>query len=70
VSIGNAVSHSHPLVRAGVLIAAAVLVVLLVMTALSAVVGLLWSLVKVALFVLLVAGLVHMWHRSRAASRR
>jgi len=59
--------HGHPLVRAGVVVAAAILVVLVIMTAVSVVVGLLWTLVKVVLLVLLVAGILHMWGRSRSA---
>jgi len=66
----DATKHGHPLVRAGVVIAAAVLVILLVMTAVSVVVGLLWTLIKIVLFVLLVAGVVHIWARSRAANRK
>jgi hypothetical protein len=36
----------------------------------SVVVGLLWTLIKVALLVLVVAGLVHIWGRSRSANRQ
>jgi hypothetical protein len=69
MTISDAARHAHPLVRAAVVVAAAVLVVLLVMSAVSVVVGLLWTLIKIALFVLLVAGIVHIWGRSRAARR-
>jgi len=69
VGIRDAAKHGHPLVRAGVLIAAAVLIALVIMTAVSVVVGLLWAVVKIAVLVLLVAGIVHIWARSRAANR-
>jgi hypothetical protein len=69
VGIREVSKHGHPLVRLGVVVVAAFLVVLLFMTVVSVVVGMLWTLIKIALFVLLVAGLLHMWGRSRAASR-
>jgi hypothetical protein len=61
--------HGHPLVRAGVVFAAAILVVLLIMMVVSVLVGLLWTLVKVVLFVLLVGGILHIWARSRSAGK-
>lgn len=70
VDLRSASRHGHPLVRAGVVIAAAFLVALLIMTAVSIVVGLLWALIKIVLVVLLVAGLIHIWSRARAAERR
>jgi hypothetical protein len=69
VGIREVSRHGHPLVRAGVVIAAAILVALVVMTVVSVLVGLLWTLVKIILLVLLVAGVVHIWTRSRAAGR-
>ena len=69
MGIRDVTKHGHPLVRAGVFLAAAVLVVLLVMTAVSVVVGLLWTLIKIVVFVLLVAGIFHIWSRHRAANR-
>jgi hypothetical protein len=61
--------HGHPVIRAGVVAAAVILVVLVIMTAVSVVVGLLWTLVKVVLLVLLVGGILHIWARSRAADK-
>jgi hypothetical protein len=69
VGIREVSRHGHPFVRAGVVIAAAILVALLIMMVVSVLVGLLWTLVKIVLFVLLVAGVVHIWTRSRAAGR-
>ena len=70
MGIREAAKHGHPLVRAGVVIAAAFLIILLIMTAVSVVFGLLWTLIKIVLFALLVAGILHMWGRSRAAGRK
>src|ERR1700733_15689184 len=67
MDIREAARHGHPLVRAGVVVAAALLVALLIMTAVSVVVGLLWTLIKIVVFVLLIAGLVHIWGRYRTA---
>jgi hypothetical protein len=61
------VRHGHPAIRAGVVAAAAVLVVLLVMSAVSVVAGLLWTVVKVALLVALVGGVLHIWTRARGS---
>jgi putative Ca2+/H+ antiporter (TMEM165/GDT1 family) len=69
VGIRDVAKHGHPLVRAGVLVATAVLIALLIMTAVSVVVGLVWALIKIVVLVLLVAGIVHIWARSRAANR-
>lgn len=69
MSIRDVAKHGHPLVRAGVLVAAAVLVALLIMTAVSVVVGLVWATIKIVVLVLLVAGIVHMWAWSKAANR-
>jgi uncharacterized membrane protein YjfL (UPF0719 family) len=69
VGLRDVAKHGHPLVRAGVLIGVAVLVALLIMTAVSVVVGLLWAVIKIVVLVLLVAGIVHIWARSRAAHR-
>jgi hypothetical protein len=69
MGIRDVARHGHPLVRAGVVVAAAVLIALLIMTVVSVVVGLLWTLIKVALLVLVVAGLVHIWGRSRSVNR-
>lgn len=63
-------NHGHPLVRAGVVVMAVVLIVLLIMTAVSVVVGLLWTAIKIGLLVLLIAGIAHIWGRSRAAGRK
>ena len=70
MSIRDLGQHGHPVIRGGVVAAAAVLIFLVVMTAVSVVVGLLWALIKIALFVALIAGLVHIWRRSHAVSRR
>jgi uncharacterized membrane protein YjfL (UPF0719 family) len=69
VGLRDVAKHGHPLVRAGVLIGAAVLIALLVMTAVSVVVGLLWAVIKIVVLVLLVAGIIHIWARSRTANR-
>ncbi|HTV10806.1 MAG TPA: hypothetical protein VME20_03005 [Acidimicrobiales bacterium] len=69
MGIRDVATHGHPMVRAGVLLAAAVLVALLIMTAVSVVVGLVWAMIKVVVLVLLVAGIVHMWARSRSSNR-
>jgi len=69
MGIREVARHGHPMVRAGVVIAAAVLVALLIMTAVSVIVGLLWTLIKIVLLVLLVAGLVHIWSRARASGK-
>ena len=65
MGIRDVAKHGHPLVRAGVLVAAAVLIALLIMTAVSVVVGLVWATIKIVVLVLLVAGIVHI----RAANR-
>ncbi|MHB1613057.1 MAG: hypothetical protein ACYCXA_04655 [Actinomycetes bacterium] len=59
--------HStHPVVKATVALAAGVFVVLLALSAVSVVVGLVWTLVKAALLVLVVVGAWHIVRRSRA----
>ena len=58
-------SSSHPLVKLAVLVCAAVLVVLVVMSAVSALVGIGWTIVKIAVLVGVVAGVVHIARRRR-----
>jgi hypothetical protein len=70
MSIRDLGQHGHPVIRGGVVVAAVVLIFLVIMTAVSVVVGLLWVLIKIGIFVLLIAGLVHIWRRSQAAGRR
>lgn len=70
MSLRDMANHGHPLVRAGVVVMAVVLIVLLIMTAVSVVVGLLWTAIKIGLLVLLIAGIAHIWGRSRAAGRK
>lgn len=59
---------AHPLVKAGVVVAGGVLVVLLVMSVLSVLVGALWDVLRVALFVAVIAGIWHMVRRHRSAT--
>lgn len=59
---------SHVAVKAGVAIAAMVLVVLVAMTAFSVVVGLAWEVIKIALIVAIVSGIWHMVRRGRTRS--
>jgi hypothetical protein len=70
MGIRDVAQHGHPLVRGGVVAAAAVLLILLIMTAVSVVVGLLWVVIKILLFVLLIAGVAHILGRHRTANRR
>jgi hypothetical protein len=61
--------HGHPAVRAGVVVVAAVLVLLLALDAVSAIVGLIWTVVKLALLAALLAGAVHIWSSRRRSHR-
>ncbi len=54
---------AHPLVKAGVVAVAVVLALLFVLSAVSVVVGLAWTVIKFALVVALVAGVVHLGTR-------
>lgn len=62
--------HGHPVVRAGVVVVAGVLVIMLLMTAVSVIVGLLWTVIKLALLAALIAGALHIWSSRRRATRR
>jgi hypothetical protein len=55
--------HAHPLVKAGVVAIAVVLALMFILSAVSLVVGVVWTIIKVALVVLLIAGLLHLGRR-------
>lgn len=57
--------HSHPVVKAGVIGIAVALTAVLVMSAVSIVIGTIWAIIKIALLIALVAGIVHLG-RSRS----
>lgn len=52
--------HAHPVVKAGVIGAAALLAVVFAMSAVSLVAGFVWLVIKVVLIVGLVAGMIHL----------
>jgi hypothetical protein len=59
---------THPLLKAAVVVAGGVLVVLLVMSVLSVLMGAFWDVLRIALFVAVVAGIWHMVRRHRSAT--
>jgi uncharacterized membrane protein len=58
-------SSSHPLVKLAVVVGAAFLVVAVVMSVFSALIGIGWTIVKIAVLVGVVAGVVHIARRHR-----
>lgn len=58
-------SSGHPLVKAGVVVGALTLAVLVVMSIASAVIGFIWTVIQIALLVAVVAGIVHLVRRHR-----
>lgn len=61
------VRHGHPLVKAAVAGTAAVVVALFALSVVGAVVGMVWTVVKIALLVAVIGGLAHLL---RGRSRR
>jgi hypothetical protein len=61
-------SSGHPIVKAGVAVAAVVLVALLAMSAISVVEGIAWDVIKIVLLVAVVAGVVHLVRRNRTTT--
>ncbi|MDA8399251.1 MAG: hypothetical protein M0008_04255 [Actinomycetota bacterium] len=62
-------STGHPLVKAGVVVGGVVLVTLFAMEFVSILVGFVWSVIKVALVVLVAAGVIHLVHKRIGHSR-
>lgn len=62
-------SSSHPVLKAAVGIGAVVLVIFVVMSVVSFVVGAIWTLIEIALLVAVTAGVVHMARRHHQLAR-
>lgn len=63
MAIERTTRPAHPLLKAAVIGAGALLVVLVAMSAVSALEGVVWTLIKIALVVALVAGVTHLLRR-------
>jgi|YelNatPaOPRAMG01_1025707.scaffolds.fasta_scaffold578151_1 hypothetical protein len=62
------VRHGHPLVKAAVAGTAVVVVALFALSVVGAVVGMVWTVIKLALLIAIIGGLAHLlWGRSRRA---
>jgi hypothetical protein len=60
------VRHGHPLVKAAVAGTAVVVVALFALSVVGAVVGMVWTVIKLALLIAIIGGLAHLlWGRSR-----
>jgi hypothetical protein len=60
------VRHGHPVVKAAVAGTAILVVALFALSAVDAVVGMVWTVIKLALLVAVIGGLAHLlWGRSR-----
>ena len=62
-------STGHPLVKAGVVVGGVVLVALFAMEFVSILIGFVWTVIKIGLLVLVVAGIIHLVHKRIGHSR-